>query len=246
MREPRGRPQPVGLFGARGARGRRGRDRDLALRRLPLRSVSATHQPATPHHDLLGSPKPVVPPPPPPNTHRHPFPNANPTSVSIKDAAAGSRYCTCEAAAPALRCLCGAAMAVTPGGCGWRSLVFGAAVMCCISHLRPSGPTNPPPHPRAARRHQINDAWNAACWPLVPGHEVVGRIAAVGPAVANGLKVGMMVGIGVQRGSCGDCGQCNQGREHTCPKITKTYAGPGKVRSPSLLLRGSAFTGTAV
>lgn len=76
--------------------------------------------------------------------------------------------------------------------------------------------------------HQINDAWNAACWPLVPGHEVVGRIAAVGPAVANGLKVGMMVGIGVQRGSCGDCGQCNQGREHTCPKITKTYAGPGK------------------
>ena len=75
---------------------------------------------------------------------------------------------------------------------------------------------------------------------------MVGRIAAVGPAVANGLKVGMMVGIGVQRGSCGDCGQCNQGREHTCPKITKTYAGPGKVRSPSLLLRGSAFTGTAV
>ena len=61
----------------------------------------------------------------------------------------------------------------------------------------------------------------------VPGHEIIGKVAAVGSGVA-GFALGQLVGIGVQRSSCGECGQCNRGREHTCAKITKTYAGPGK------------------
>lgn len=75
--------------------------------------------------------------------------------------------------------------------------------------------------------HQIKNAWGVACFPLVPGHEIVGTIHKVGPGVSN-FSIGEVVGIGVQRGCCGACDQCSARREHTCPKITKTYAGPGK------------------
>ncbi len=78
--------------------------------------------------------------------------------------------------------------------------------------------------------HQIDDAWGAACFPLVPGHEIVGTIAAVGadPETQAKFKPGDRAAIGVQRGSCGACAQCGFGLENTCPKILKTYAGPGK------------------
>lgn len=75
--------------------------------------------------------------------------------------------------------------------------------------------------------HQIDNAWGVACFPLVPGHEIVGTAVKVGKSV-SGIAVGDTVGIGVQRGCCNACEQCQRGREHTCPKITKTYAGPGK------------------
>lgn len=75
--------------------------------------------------------------------------------------------------------------------------------------------------------HQIDDAWGVACFPLVPGHEIVGHVAAVGSETL-GFKVGDRVAIGVQRGSCGTCGCCKAGVENTCAKILKTYAGPGQ------------------
>lgn len=75
--------------------------------------------------------------------------------------------------------------------------------------------------------HQIDNAWGVASYPLVPGHEIVGTVVKVGSGVTS-LSVGDTVGIGVQRGNCGQCEQCDMKREHTCPKITKTYAGPGK------------------
>lgn len=78
--------------------------------------------------------------------------------------------------------------------------------------------------------HQIDDAWKAACFPLVPGHEIVGTIAAVGADAETQAKfrVGDRAAIGVQRGSCGECEMCNECLENVCPKIAKTYAGPGK------------------
>lgn len=78
--------------------------------------------------------------------------------------------------------------------------------------------------------HQIDDAWKAACFPLVPGHEIVGTIAAIGDDEHSKSKfaVGDRACIGVQRGSCGECAQCQCCLENLCPKITKTYAGPGK------------------
>ena len=78
--------------------------------------------------------------------------------------------------------------------------------------------------------HQIDDAWKVACFPLVPGHEIVGTIAAVGPDAESQakFKVGDRAAIGVQRGNCGVCPCCDERLENLCPKITKTYAGPGK------------------
>ena len=80
--------------------------------------------------------------------------------------------------------------------------------------------------------HQIDDAWKVASFPLVPGHEIVGTISAVGEDAETRAKfaVGDRAAIGVQRGNCGCCSACDEGMENVCPAITKTYAGPGKDR----------------
>ena len=48
--------------------------------------------------------------------------------------------------------------------------------------------------------------------PRVPGHEVVGRIAALGEHTPSNWKVGQRVGVGRLGGHCGECVQCRQGR----------------------------------
>jgi alcohol dehydrogenase len=50
----------------------------------------------------------------------------------------------------------------------------------------------------------------------VPGHEVVGRIAAIGPQVPAIWTVGQRVGVGRFGGHCGDCRECRRGRFHLC------------------------------
>ena len=86
----------------------------------------------------------------------------------------------------------------------------------------------------------------SACFPLVPGHEIVGTIAAVGPDQESRarFRVGDRAAIGVQRGSCGECEQCASCLENVCPKITKTYAGPGKDKGgfANLIRYPSAWT----
>ena len=76
--------------------------------------------------------------------------------------------------------------------------------------------------------HQLDDAWGIASFPLVPGHEIVGKIVSAGEGVPEHLQVGVRVGIGPQRSNCNDCGFCRVKTENLCPKKTKTYAGPGK------------------
>jgi D-arabinose 1-dehydrogenase-like Zn-dependent alcohol dehydrogenase len=60
--------------------------------------------------------------------------------------------------------------------------------------------------------------WGPATFPMVPGHEIVGIVTAVGPQVKD-LKVGMRVGVGPQRWSCGTCPQCVNHQELLCPKV---------------------------
>ncbi|MCZ6826922.1 MAG: NAD(P)-dependent alcohol dehydrogenase [Gammaproteobacteria bacterium] len=69
--------------------------------------------------------------------------------------------------------------------------------------------------------HLINDDWGISEYPLVPGHEVVGRVVAAGEAV-NGLAVGQRVGVGWLCGACLECPSCNAGEDNLCavPKRT--------------------------
>jgi uncharacterized zinc-type alcohol dehydrogenase-like protein len=53
----------------------------------------------------------------------------------------------------------------------------------------------------------IDNDWGFTGYPLVPGHEVVGTIAAIGSDV-EGLAIGQRVGVGWHAGSCGHCEWC--------------------------------------
>ena len=67
----------------------------------------------------------------------------------------------------------------------------------------------------------VNNEWGWSAFPLVPGHEVVGTVAATGDAV-EGLKIGQRVGVGWQCGSCGHCEYCKTGRGHLCAQEQDT------------------------
>lgn len=75
--------------------------------------------------------------------------------------------------------------------------------------------------------HLIDDDWGMSSYPLVPGHEVVGVIRAVGPAV-DPTRIGSRAGVGWQCGSCGSCRSCRKGRENHCARSRATCVGrPG-------------------
>jgi uncharacterized zinc-type alcohol dehydrogenase-like protein len=72
--------------------------------------------------------------------------------------------------------------------------------------------------------HLIDDAWSRSSFPLVPGHEVVGRVTAVGPLVTH-LAVGARAGVGWQRSACFACEACLAGHENLCKKQEATCVG---------------------
>ncbi len=61
----------------------------------------------------------------------------------------------------------------------------------------------------------IDNEWELSRFPLVPGHEVIGKIVAAGSAV-HAMRIGQRVGIGWQSGSCGECEFCRRSRENLC------------------------------
>lgn len=63
----------------------------------------------------------------------------------------------------------------------------------------------------------IDNAWGDTRFPLVPGHEIVGRVDAIGAAVV-GVKAGDRVGIGYQQAACFSCEFCRDGIEQLCPE----------------------------
>lgn len=75
----------------------------------------------------------------------------------------------------------------------------------------------------------IDNEWGFSQYPLVPGHEVIGRVSALGAAAENkGLKVGQRVGIGWTSGSCGHCDACISGNHVNCQQGS----------TPTILSRG--------
>ncbi|MEO7773958.1 MAG: NAD(P)-dependent alcohol dehydrogenase [Steroidobacteraceae bacterium] len=76
--------------------------------------------------------------------------------------------------------------------------------------------------------HTVRGEWGAGKFPQVPGHEIVGRVTAVGDN-ASKHKVGDMVGVGCFVDSCRTCSSCQQGLEQYCEKgSTGTYGGTEK------------------
>ncbi len=81
--------------------------------------------------------------------------------------------------------------------------------------------------------HTARSEWGPSLYPVVPGHEIVGRVAAVGAEV-EGFKVGDMAGVGCMVDSCQDCSNCRDGLEQYCENgFTGTYNGPDK-KTPGL------------
>ncbi|MCM2282186.1 MAG: NAD(P)-dependent alcohol dehydrogenase [Bdellovibrionaceae bacterium] len=72
--------------------------------------------------------------------------------------------------------------------------------------------------------HLIDDDWKVSRYPLVPGHEIVGHVASVGPAVRH-LRIGDRVGVGWLRGACLNCEACRRGEENLCPNGQATCVG---------------------
>jgi uncharacterized zinc-type alcohol dehydrogenase-like protein len=70
----------------------------------------------------------------------------------------------------------------------------------------------------------LNNDWGNSQYPAILGHEVIGRVTAVGPN-AKGLKVGQRVGVGWNSGSCMHCHQCMSGHHHLCPEVQATIVG---------------------
>ncbi|MFC5576825.1 NAD(P)-dependent alcohol dehydrogenase [Lysobacter niabensis] len=71
--------------------------------------------------------------------------------------------------------------------------------------------------------HQARDEWGGSIFPMVPGHEIVGRVADIGAHVTR-FKVGDAVGVGCFVDSCRECAPCQAGEEQYCDQgMTGTY-----------------------
>jgi uncharacterized zinc-type alcohol dehydrogenase-like protein len=73
--------------------------------------------------------------------------------------------------------------------------------------------------------HQVRNEWGGSIYPMVPGHEIVGRVLRTGDRVTK-FKTGDLVGVGCFVDSCRECVQCKAGQEQYCEKgMSPTYNG---------------------
>lgn len=72
--------------------------------------------------------------------------------------------------------------------------------------------------------HLIQNDFGLSTYPLVPGHEIVGRVSQIGTAV-TGISLGQRVGVGWLAGACFSCEQCSAGKDNLCPSGQPTCLG---------------------
>jgi alcohol dehydrogenase (NADP+) len=81
--------------------------------------------------------------------------------------------------------------------------------------------------------HQVRDEWGGSIYPMVPGHEIVGRITEVGAHVTK-FKVGQLAGVGCFVDSCRTCPSCQSNQEQYCDDgLVPTYNGRDKAGAPT-------------
>ena len=89
--------------------------------------------------------------------------------------------------------------------------------------------------------HQARDEWRMqwgpTVYPCVPGHEIIGRVAAIGPHVTK-FRVGDIGGVGCIVNSCRSCDNCEADLEQYCPKVTFTYNAPDPQKKGAHTLGG--------
>ncbi len=75
--------------------------------------------------------------------------------------------------------------------------------------------------------HTARNEWGSTVYPCVPGHEIVGKVTAVGANVKK-FKVGDTAAVGCMVDSCRQCASCQQGLENYCDNFILTYNSPDK------------------
>src|SRR5215212_7567242 len=76
--------------------------------------------------------------------------------------------------------------------------------------------------------HSVRNEWSeftATVYPIVPGHEIAGRVTKVGSAVTK-FKPGDLAGVGCLVDSDRTCPRCKAGLENFCPNMTLTFNSP--------------------
>lgn len=77
--------------------------------------------------------------------------------------------------------------------------------------------------------HMTRNDWGVSQYPLVPGHEILGRVIEVGADVTK-FKVGDHAAVGCMVDSCQTCDQCTRGEEQFCREgATQTYSMPDRI-----------------
>jgi alcohol dehydrogenase (NADP+) len=76
--------------------------------------------------------------------------------------------------------------------------------------------------------HQVRNEWGNATFPIVPGHEIVGKVTAIGNQV-TGFNIGETVGVGCLVNSCRICPDCGDNLEQFCNTATFTYNSADKI-----------------
>lgn len=77
--------------------------------------------------------------------------------------------------------------------------------------------------------HSIHNDWGGTVYPIVPGHEILGRVTRVGDAVTK-FRVDQLAGIGCIVESCQTCNYCHEGLEQFCDQgVTFSFNSPDKV-----------------
>jgi uncharacterized zinc-type alcohol dehydrogenase-like protein len=80
--------------------------------------------------------------------------------------------------------------------------------------------------------HQVRNEWGSSRYPMVPGHEIIGKVTRMGSAVI-GFNIGDTVGVGCLVDSCRVCADCSDNLEQFCNTATFTYNAPDNISGGS-------------